>query len=82
MDNLNKKQKFIILTILGGILILATFIWSMIINISQFSLSENVPSINTPKLEDNKSDDKKNTEIKDVEKEKNQELDLDKILKQ
>lgn len=70
MYNLNKKQKFIILTILGGILILATFIWSMIINLSQFSLSKNVLSISTAKLEDNKFDDKKNTEIKDVDKEK------------
>lgn len=48
MDNLNKKQKFIILTVLGSIIILASFIWSMYINLSKVNISNPVPEVKVP----------------------------------
>ena len=63
MDNLNKKQKFIILTAIGSIIILATFIWSMVINLSQLSNNNvDTESNNSTELETEKvntEDDKK-----------------------
>ena len=50
MDNLNKKQKFIIMTVLGSIVILVTFIWSMIINLGQISVSNPIPEVTLPEL--------------------------------
>lgn len=50
MDKLNKKQKFIILTVIGGIIILGTFIWSMIINLNQITVTNPIPEINLPEL--------------------------------
>jgi len=48
VDKLNKKQKFIILTVIGVIVILGTFIWSMIINLSQIKISNPIPEVNLP----------------------------------
>jgi len=48
VDNLNKKQKFIILTVLGSIIILASFIWSMYINLSKVNISNPVPEVKVP----------------------------------
>lgn len=50
VDNLNKKQKFIIMTVLGSIVILVTFIWSMIINLGQISVSNPIPEVTLPEL--------------------------------
>lgn len=50
MNNLNKKQKFIIMTVIGSILILATFIWSIIINLSQISVSNPISEVKLPEL--------------------------------
>ena len=99
MDNLSKKQKFIALTVIGSIVILATFIWSMIINLGQISTSNPVPEVTLPELselENKQSEETKANidqdnlvppETKDDDKLENQnnleqELDLNKILKQ
>jgi hypothetical protein len=49
VKNLTKKQKFIILLVGGSILILVAFIWSMVINLSQISISNPVPEVTLPK---------------------------------
>ena len=48
MNNLTKKQKFIILLVGGSILILGAFVWSMFINLSQISISNPVPEVTFP----------------------------------
>ncbi len=50
IDKLNKKQKFIILTIIGGIIIVGAFIWSMIINFNQISISNPIPEVDMPEF--------------------------------
>lgn len=50
MDNLSKKQKFIVLTVIGSIIILTAFIWSMIINLSQISVRNPIPEVKLPEL--------------------------------
>lgn len=94
MDNLSKKQKFIALTVIGSIVILATFIWSMIINLSQISVSNPIPDVKLPELSELESqqvektkDNQIPTETKDDNKLDNQntleqELDLEKNVKQ
>lgn len=85
MDKLNKKQKFIILTVIGGIIILGTFIWSMIINLSQITVTNTIPEINLPEfseLNDNSttSDTTNTTELQEIteilEQESGQEQNL------
>lgn len=71
MDKLNKKQKFIILTVIGGIIILGTFIWSMIINLNQITVTNPIPEINLPEfseLNDNSttSDTTNTTELQEI----------------
>jgi len=71
VDKLNKKQKFIILTVIGGIIILGTFIWSMIINLNQITVTNPIPEINLPEfseLNDNSttSDTTNTTELKEI----------------
>jgi hypothetical protein len=94
VDNLSKKQKFIALTVIGSIVILATFIWSMIINLSQISVSNPIPDVKLPELSELESqqvektkDNQIPTETKDDNKLDNQntleqELDLEKNVKQ
>jgi len=85
VDKLNKKQKFIILTVIGGIIILGTFIWSMIINFSQIKISNPIPEVNLPafsELNNNSTpiDANNTTELQEIaeilEKESNQEQNL------
>lgn len=46
MKNSKKKQRlFVVLTVVGTIIIIACFIWSMQISLSKFSLPTNTPSI-------------------------------------
>jgi|GEM_PF-706909 len=47
-DKISKKYKFIILVVIGGIIIVAAFIWSMSINLSQFSNLDLVPEVSLP----------------------------------
>lgn len=87
------------MTVLGSIVILATFIWSMIINLGQISISNPIPEVTLPELSEleNKQAEKTKasidegnqiqTETKDENNTDNQnnleqELDLNKILKQ
>jgi len=50
IDKLNKKQNFINLTIIGGIIIVGAFIWSMIINFNQISISNPIPEVDMPEF--------------------------------
>lgn len=50
MDKLDKKKKFIILSIIGGIIIVGAFIWSMIINLSQIKISNPIPEVDLPEF--------------------------------
>ena len=96
VDKLNKKQKFIIMTVLGSLVIFVTFIWSMIINLGQISISNPIPEVILPELSELESqqvgkeeytDNQIKTETKDESNTDNQnsleqELDLNKIIKQ
>ena len=85
MDRINKKQKFIIMTVIGGIVIIGTFIWSMIINLSQVKISNPIPEINLPEFSElnnnstpsDATNTKKSQEIAEIlEQESNQEQNL------
>lgn len=67
MDKLNKKQKFIILTVIGGIIILVTFIWSMIINLNQITVTNPIPEINLPEFSELTNDIDKGNESNTTE---------------
>lgn len=56
MDKLSKKQKFIIMTTIGGLIIIVAFIWSMIINLSQIKISNPIPEIDLPELSELQDD--------------------------
>lgn len=56
MDKLSKKQKFIIMTTIGGLIIIGAFIWSMIINLSQIKISNPIPEIDLPELSELQDD--------------------------
>lgn len=56
MDKLSKKQKFIIMTTIGGLIIIGAFIWSMIINLSQIKISNPIPEIELPELSELQDD--------------------------
>ena len=47
-DKISKKYKFIILVGIGGIIIIAAFIWSMYMNLSQLSNLDPVPEVSLP----------------------------------
>ncbi len=71
MDKLNKKQKFIIMTVIGGIIILGAFIWSMIINFSQITVTNPIPEINLPEFSElnnnsTPSDANNTTELQEI----------------
>lgn len=85
MDRINKKQKFIIMTVIGGIVIIGTFIWSMIINLSQVKISNPIPEVNLPEFSElnnnstpsDATNTKKLQEIAEIlEQESNQEQNL------
>jgi len=85
VDRINKKQKFIIMTVIGGIVIIGTFIWSMIINLSQIKISNPIPEVNLPAFSElqenneinNTPNTKKSQEIAEIlEQESNQEQNL------
>lgn len=87
MQNLTKKQKFIILVIIGSILIIGAFIWSMVLDLSQVSISNPIPEINLPKfpeltdeIESNNSSD--TTELQEIAEILEQEQSKDKSLEQ
>jgi len=48
VNKLTKKQKFITLLVIGGIIIISTFIWSMYINLSQLLILESIPKVSVP----------------------------------
>ena len=68
MDKLSKKQKFIIMTTIGGLIIIGAFIWSMIINLSQIKISNPIPEIELPELQDDNaiSDVPNTTELQEI----------------
>lgn len=87
MNNLTKKQKFIALLVIGSILIIGAFIWSMVINLSQISISNPIPEVNLPKfpeltdeIESNNSSD--TTELQEIAEILEQEQSKDKSLEQ
>jgi len=89
VDNLTQKQKFIILTIFGSILILGAFIWSMVINLSQISISNPVPEVTlseeiTDIIDESKTNTTNNnssTELQNIaeilEQDQNKDVDID-----
>lgn len=82
MDNLSKKQKFIILLVGGGIIIVGAFIWSMVLNLSQMSISNPVQELSFPKeiseiIEKNNSSSELQNITEILEKDKNKSVDLD-----
>lgn len=84
------------MTVLGSLVIFVTFIWSMIINLGQISISNPIPEVILPELSELESqqvgkeeytDNQIKTETKDESNTDNQnsleqELDLNKIIKQ
>jgi hypothetical protein len=79
VDNLNKKQKFIILTVLGSIIILASFIWSMYINLSKVNISNPVPDVKLP-AEISEIIDESKTNSNSITNNNNQNQDINDIL--
>ncbi len=82
VDNLSKKQKFIILLVGGGIIIVGAFIWSMVLNLSQMSILNPVPELSFPKeiseiIEKNNSSSELQNITEILEKDKNKSVDLD-----
>lgn len=67
MDKLDKKQKFIILSITGGIIIVGAFIWSMIINLSQIKISNPIPEVDLPEFSELTNDIDKGNESNTTE---------------
>ncbi len=72
MENLTKKQKFIILFVIGSILIIGAFVWSMIINLSQISISNPVPEVTLPEeitdiIDESKTNTQNNTQSKELQ---------------
>jgi len=87
VNNLTKKQKFIILLVGGSILILGAFVWSMVINLSQISISNPVPEVTLPKelseiideAKNNTQNNTQSTELQEIveilEQDKNKETE-------
>jgi hypothetical protein len=72
VENLTKKQKFIILFVIGSILIIGAFVWSMIINLSQISISNPVPEVTLPEeitdiIDESKTNTQNNTQSKELQ---------------
>lgn len=90
MNNLTKKQKFIILLIGGSILILGAFIWSMFINLSQISISNPVSEVTLPEelseiideAKTNTQNNTQSTEVQEIAEILEQEQSKDKSLDQ
>lgn len=90
MENLTKKQKFIILLVIGSILIIGAFIWSMVINLSQISISNPVPEVTlqeeiTDIIDEAKTNTQNNTqstELQEIAEILEQEQSKDKSLEQ
>ncbi|MEX0597760.1 MAG: hypothetical protein WD512_14810 [Candidatus Paceibacterota bacterium] len=71
MSNLTKKHKFIILIVSGGTIILGAFIWSMVINLGQVSLSNPVPELSVPEeiseiIDNTRENNNPSTEVKEI----------------
>jgi hypothetical protein len=67
VDKLDKKKKFIILSIIGGIIIVGAFIWSMIINLSQIKISNPIPEVDLPEFSELTNDIDKGNESNTTE---------------
>lgn len=90
MDNLTKKQKFIIFLVIGSIFIIGAFIWSMIINLSQISISNPVPEVTLPgeitdiidEAKTNTQNNTQSTELQEIAEILEQEQSKDKSLEE
>ncbi len=88
MDNLTKKQKFIALLVIGSILIVGAFFWSMVINLSQISISNPVPEVSLPEeitdiideAKTNTQNNTQSTELQEIAEILEQEQSKDKSL--
>jgi hypothetical protein len=88
VDNLTKKQKFIALLVIGSILIVGAFFWSMVINLSQISISNPVPEVSLPEeitdiideAKTNTQNNTQSTELQEIAEILEQEQSKDKSL--
>jgi hypothetical protein len=62
MDSQKKKKQLIVLFIIGSIIIIGIFIWSMILNLSDLSFSK--PDIQIPEIPSNTEVNNQVEEIK------------------